>query len=170
MMNVVIYGKHPDVGKTLPAIRPSRWLSSMGWAGNKELVVKNLWPDKATEMLWRSLHSLLGAGGKNELPVNSASGQQFVDYFDAKVAAVWQATGSGYLWLSFHRQPWPLITSNQVQLMMSDQSLWVYLPSRAVLIRFQQLCWRCFLVGRVQLYRLSVVDTHTVAQIQYTGK
>ena len=25
-------------------------------------------------------------------------------------------------------------------------------------------------VGRAQLYRLSLVDTHTVAQSQYTGK
>jgi len=47
-----------------------------------------------------------------------------------------------------------------------------YLLTYVCITVYSLLCLSlyCQLVGRVQLYRLSLVDAHTVAQNQYTGK
>ena len=49
---------------------------------------------KHPQQLWRSLNTLMGASEKNNLWRNCPSAQQFADFFEAKVAAVWKATGN----------------------------------------------------------------------------
>jgi len=50
---------------------------------------------KQPRQLWRSLNTLMGASDKTSLPKNCPSAQQFADFFEAKVAAVREATAGG---------------------------------------------------------------------------